>query len=171
MIAFRHCKMWYRRTIVKPIKASSSYMSFRLALQSSHGYLWTRDFNQHTTLPSEFPLWISWLTIGFIEPNPNFLLLKHLSSDQSGRTCIDLSSAYIAMGEHLAYRIDVGASCNLQCCKSMTETMHNLSKSNGKWRWEKWTASGWEWAIFHNSANWLQSKAEQDIELFQLPNR
>ena len=53
----------------------------------------------------------------------------------------------------------------------VTYMMHNLSKSNGKWIWEEWTASGWEWAIFHNSANCQQSKAEQDIELFQLPNR
>ena len=40
------------------------------------------------------------------------------------------------------------------------------SKSNGKWRWEKWTASGWEWAIFHNSANWLQKKPSRILSYF-----
>ena len=123
IIAFRHCKMWYRRTIVKPIKASSSYMSFRLALQSSHGYLWTRDFNQHATLPSEFPLWISWLTIGFIEPNPNFLLLKHLSSDQSGRTCINLGGSNLCMSKHFAHGVDVRSVCKLQRRICVTEAV------------------------------------------------
>ena len=67
--------------------------------------------------------------------------------------------------------IKTGSKGQFQRGEGVTATMHNLSKSNGKWIWEEWTASGWEWAIFHNSANCLQSKAEQDIELFQLPNR
>ena len=46
------------------------------------------------------------MTIGFIEPNPNFLLLKHLSSDQSGRTGVDLRSFYVGMAQHTGYRLD-----------------------------------------------------------------
>lgn len=45
---------------------------------------------------------------------------------------IDLSCCYLFMTKHFADGIDVRAKFQLQRCIRMSETMHNLSKSNGK---------------------------------------
>lgn len=55
VIAFRHGSFNSHWTIVQPIQASSSYLSFYLVIQSPHGNLWTYAFTDMLHSPLGFP--------------------------------------------------------------------------------------------------------------------